>query len=109
MCGGYWSYNVNFISLLILGFGFQQICVYEFGDRISLNSSFDILKMNLYAEVILYAVLPLAMIWANIGQDSLSIYCLISGMLLIIGVIFIWYSLMIFSSFSNPYSQVYNE
>ena len=26
LCGGYWSYSVNYISLLILGFGFHQIC-----------------------------------------------------------------------------------
>ena len=27
LCGGYWSYTINYISLLILGFGFHQICV----------------------------------------------------------------------------------
>lgn len=27
ICLGYWNYNVNYISMLILGFGFHQICV----------------------------------------------------------------------------------
>lgn len=31
ICFTYWNYDVNYVSALVLGFGFQQICVMELG------------------------------------------------------------------------------
>ena len=85
MCTGYWDYSTNLVSMLILGFGFHQICVLEFGKQISEHSSIDLLKLSLYNEVFVYAVLPIGLLTLHIGQQTLSIYCLISGLCMIIG------------------------
>ena len=47
----------------------------------------DTLKLSLYNEVIVFALVPLILAIINIGQDDLSIYSLISGVCLLLGAL----------------------
>lgn len=63
----YQNYQVNYVSVLILGFGFHSVCSVELGnilaDKFKLNYNFF-----LYPEIFAYFILPLFCTIANIGQ-----------------------------------------
>lgn len=81
-------YEVNYVSVLVIGFGFHYVCSIELGSLLSeqfaLNS-----KFYLYCEVFTYFVLPLICTLLSIGQSSLKAYALISGAFLAIGAILV--------------------
>lgn len=82
----YWNYDVNYVSALVLGFGFHQITTMELGYLLQNKWNFD-LMFYLKNEVIAYFILPLIFMVCNIGQESLQVYALTSGLCLVIGVL----------------------
>lgn len=82
----YWNYRVDYVSLLILGFGIHQMCVIEFRNSLQEMWKFG-LKFTLYNEVFSYFALPLIYTFFNIGQKSLNAYAFTSGIFLILGSI----------------------
>lgn len=86
LCLGYWNYNVNYVSALVLGFGFHQVTTMEFAYLLRSKWTID-LRFYLKNEVFAYFIMPIIFMIFNIGQTSLKIYSLVSGIMLITGAI----------------------
>ena len=74
----YYHYQVNFVSLIVIGYGFHSVCSIELASLISRDYKLNY-NYFLYPEIFAYFILPLFCTVANIGQTNLSAYSLISG------------------------------
>lgn len=82
----YWNYTVNYVSVLILMFGFHQICNMELTELVKRKWHVDV-RLYLKNEVFSYFILPLIFTFFKIGQTSLKVYAFSSGVFLILGAI----------------------
>lgn len=86
LCICYWSYEVNFVSALVLGFGFHQIATMEFASILQTKWTID-LRFYLKNEVFAYFIMPIVFNIFDVGQTSLKVYALASGFMLTLGAI----------------------
>ena len=82
----YSHYQVNYVSLIVIGYGFHSVCCLEIASILSNEYRLNY-NYFLYPEIFAYFILPLICTVANIGQTSLSPYSLMSGTFLMAGAI----------------------
>lgn len=82
----YWNYRVEYVSILILGFGFHQLCNMELSEMLKTKWHVDI-RLYLKNEVFAYFIMPLIFMFLGVGQTSLKIYACFSGIFLALGAI----------------------
>ena len=67
----YYYYQVNFVSLIVIGYGFHSVCSIELANLIHRDYKLNY-NYFLYSEIFTYFILPLFCTVANIGQTNLS-------------------------------------